>query len=138
MKARAEDEIVEVTVESGKVAVYRASGREEKVVLVKGQKATFQKKSGKLVTTDNDNVNFKAWKTRTILFEDTPMSEVVRIVNEIYDSHLVLADSSLVHCPVTTRFDGQSLETILKVLSTTLDLSIAQEGKSIRISGEGC
>ncbi len=138
VKANEEDENVEVTVESGKVAVYRSDRIEEKVILVKGQKAIFRKSSGDIVMTGNDNVNFKAWKTKKIIFEDTPMSEVVKIVNEIYRSDLQLVNDQLANCPVTTAFDNESLETILKVLSSTLDLSIKRNGKVIEISGAGC
>ena len=66
------------------------------------------------------------------------MSEVVRIINEIYQSNLVLSNSNLEDCPVTTNFDNQSLQTILKVLSSTLDLTISDEGERVLISGEGC
>ncbi len=138
VKAYEIDETVEVTVESGKVAVYRIGNKSNMVILVRGEKAVFKKELTELESMKNEDINYKSWKTRKIIFEDTPMSEVVRMINEIYQSDLQLSGSNLNDCPVTTMFDNQSLETILNVLSSTLDLEITREGDRIIISGAGC
>jgi transmembrane sensor len=129
---------IEVSVSSGKVAVYRPENPDEKVVLIKGQKAIFYKSSTKIEASINDNINFDSWKTKQIIFEDTPLPEVVRIINEIYKSELKLVGTQLNECPVTTTFDNQSLKSILNVLESTLDLTIEQKENSFIISGEGC
>lgn len=129
---------IEVTVSTGKVAVYSLENPDERVILVKGEKAIFYKSNAKIETSINENINFNSWKTKQITFEDTPMPDVIRIINEIYKSDVKLVGAQLLDCPVTTTFDNQSLESILNVLESTLDLSIEQKGKSIEISGEGC
>lgn len=129
---------IEVTVSSGKVAVYRLENPDEKVVLIKGQKAIFYKENKKIENSINDNINFQAWKTKQIIFEDTPLPEVVHIINEIYKSDLKLIGTQLNECPVTTTFDNQSLKSVLKVLENTLDLKVEQKGNTFSISGEGC
>lgn len=129
---------IEVTVSSGKVAVYRPENPDEKVILIKGQKAIFYKSDAKIEASINDNINFQSWKTKEIIFEDTPLPDVVRIINEIYKSDLKLLGTQLNECPVTTTFDKQSLKSILNVLENTLDLKIEGKGNSFKISGEGC
>ncbi len=129
---------IEVTVSTGKVAVYRPENPDEKVILIKGQKAIFYKSTTKIETSINDNINFQAWKTKQIIFEDTPLPEVVHIINEIYKSDLKLIGTQLNECPVTTTFDNQSLKSVLNVLENTLDLKIEQKGNTFEISGEGC
>jgi len=138
VKAYENDDHIEVTVEKGKVAVYRVDDADDRVILVRGEKAVFKKSGEALLAMENENINYKSWKTKRIIFEDTPMSEVVRIVNEIYHADLQIASPALKDCPVTTIFDNQSLETILNVLESTLNLSITKEGESIIIAGEGC
>ena len=127
-----------MTVSTGKVAVYTIEKPDERAILVKGEKAIFYKSTTKIETSVNENINFNSWKTKQITFEDTPMPDVIRIINEIYKSDVKLVGAQLVDCPVTTTFDNQSLESILNVLESTLDLSIKQKGNSIEISGEGC
>lgn len=138
VKAYENLEQIEVTVSSGKVAVYPLNNPDEKVILVKGQKAIFYKSNAKVESSLNDDINFASWKTKEIIFEDTPMPDVIRVINEIYKSNLNLVGDQLKECPVTTTFDNQSLESILNVLESTLDLSIEEKGNSIEISGDGC
>jgi ferric-dicitrate binding protein FerR (iron transport regulator) len=138
VKAYEDDDQIEVTVESGKVAVYRIGDKENQVILVRGEKAVFDRGLSQLEAMENNNINYNAWKTRRVVFEDTPMSEVVRIVNEMYHSNIQLSGDALADCPVTTEFDNQSLETILNVLATTLNLTVSTEGALVIISGEGC
>ena len=138
VKAYDSHDNIEVTVSSGQVAIYRPENPDERVVLIKGQKATFYKSTTKIEASINDNINFNAWKTKQIIFEDTPMPDVVRIINEIYKSDRKLVGGQLNECPVTTTFDNQSLESILNVLKSTLELKIEQKGNSFEISGEGC
>ena len=129
---------VVVIVSSGKVAVYPKDNPNDRVVLVKGEKATFYKESIKIEKSLNENINFNAWKTKEIIFEDTPMPEVIRIINEIYKSNIKIVGDELNDCPVTTTFNNQSLESILNVLESTLDLTIEKKDEIIEISGEGC
>ena len=138
VKAHETHDNIEVTVSSGKVAVYRTNNPDERVILIKGQKAIFYKSTTKIEASINDNINFNAWKTKQIIFEDTTMPDVVRIINEIYKSDLKLVGGQLDECPVTTTFDNQSLESILNVLESTLDLKIEQKGEGHEISGDGC
>ena len=138
VKAYEDQGQIEVTVSSGKVAVYPDEKPYEKVILVKGQKAIFYKSSTRIEKTLNENINFDSWKTREIIFENTPMPEVIRIINEIYKSDLMLVGTQLNDCPVTTTFNDQTLESVLKVLESTLDLKITKIGKKIEVSGEGC
>ncbi|MCG8309419.1 MAG: FecR domain-containing protein [Cytophagales bacterium] len=129
---------IEVTVSSGKVAVYPQQNPDDRVVLVKGQKAIFHKSSTKIEKSLNEDINFNSWKTKVIIFEDAPMPEVIRIINEIYKSDLMLIGDRLDECPVTTTFDNQSLESVLNVLRSTLDLTIERKGDRYEISGKGC
>lgn len=138
VKAYEHQQQIEVTVSTGKVAVYSLQHPDERVVLVKGQKAVFYRSSEKIEARLNEDINFASWKTKEIIFEDTPMPEVLRIINEIYKSDLRIVGDQLDDCPVTTTFNNQSLESVLNVLESTLDLTIEKKGDRIEISGEGC
>ena len=138
VKAYEAQQQIEVIVSSGKVAVYNKDNPNERVVLIQGQKATFFRASTKIEKSTNEDINFAAWKTKAIIFEDTPMPEVIRIINEIYKTNLSLKGDQLNECPVTTTFDNQSLESVLNVLESTLDLTIEKQDGQIKISGEGC
>ncbi len=138
VRAYSDEDKVEVTVEHGKVAVFHEENPDDRVILVKGKKAVLRKSTGEIISGENDDINFRAWQTRRIIFEDTPMSEVARIVGEVYHVDISLASDGLSACSVTTIFDNQSLETVLNVLSSTLNLKIDKKGSVIIITGSGC
>jgi hypothetical protein len=51
---------------------------------------------------------------------------------------MLITNEELYSCPITVTFRDQSLESILKVLESTLDLQITRDGDEIRLDGEGC
>jgi ferric-dicitrate binding protein FerR (iron transport regulator) len=132
------DDQVEVVVNTGKVAVYKEGSPKDKIVLRRGEKGVYARRSGSLTTTVNSDVNYLAWKTGKLIFEDTPLEEVVKTLNRVYRSRLVLMDSTMTSCPITSTFENQSLDVILEVLKATLNLETSERNGKIEIRGEGC
>lgn len=131
---------VTVTVATGTV---RFSGKTEKarhsgVILTKAETATFRAAADTILKGNRANPNALAYKTRVLLFENTPLSEVVEALNHTYGANLTLA-RTLRTCPLTATFDNEPLDTILGVLADTYRLRIERgpEGR-IAIEGEGC
>ncbi|MDH6058397.1 FecR family protein, partial [Umezakia ovalisporum] len=131
---------VTVTVATGTV---RFSGKTEKnrrpaVVLAKDETATFRAERDTILKGNRANPNALAYKTRVLLFENTPLSEVVEALNHTYGANLTLA-RALRTCPLTATFDNEPLDTVLGVLADTYRLSIERgpDGR-IAIEGDGC
>ena len=91
-----------------------------------------------LFKTINEDPNFISWKTKEFVFIDTPLGDVVLILNNAYQSTLYLENENLLSCPVTVSFKGQSFEAILEVLKATLNLETQKNSSGIAISGQGC
>jgi hypothetical protein len=49
-----------------------------------------------------------------------------------------MVDPGVQHCPITLHFENQELSSVLKVLKSTLDLTITIDGNRIIINGNGC
>ncbi|MFO7934263.1 MAG: FecR domain-containing protein [Bacteroidales bacterium] len=132
------DPAVRIAVTSGLVALSPRKNPQEQIVLRAGNSGTFNRKSEQLELDRQADPNLIAWKTRELYFDSTPLEEVVEVVNEVYNTNLVLRDRSLAGCPITVTFKQQSLEAILHVLERTLDLEITRDGERIILDGEGC
>ena len=131
---------VTVTVATGTV---RFSGKTEKarhsgVILTKAETATFRAAADTILKGNRANPNALAYKTRVLLFENTPLSEVVEALNHTYGANLTLA-RALRTCPLTATFDNEPLDTILGVLADTYRLRIERgaDGR-VAMEGEGC
>jgi ferric-dicitrate binding protein FerR (iron transport regulator) len=127
-----------IAVESGLVALSPRKDPQEQIVLRAGNSGTYNRKNKQLELDRNADPNLIAWKTKELYFDSTPLKEVVDLVNEVYNTHLVIKDPSLAGCPITVTFKQQSLESVLHVLERTLDLKITRDGERIILEGEGC
>ena len=128
---------IEVVVNTGKVRFGTNSGKES-VELIKGEKGTLMKNMNMISKVQNKDINFMAWKTRQLVFNDVELDVVIQTVNKIYDSQISFSTEIGKNCKVTVSFDNQSIEAILSVLELTLDLEYKKTGDIIEVVKTGC
>jgi transmembrane sensor len=129
---------IEVILTSGKVAVYQKDKPSERTILEPGEKAEFSKTDQKIIKSENEDENYMSFKTKKLVFSDTPLNEIISTLNKVYHSDIKLKSKSIADCHVTVTFDNQSLDAVLNVLKATVDLKIVKSGSSIEISGNDC
>ncbi len=131
---------VAVTVATGTVRFSgkKVQNRRSHMILTKDEAATFRAEADTILKKARANPNALAYKTRVLLFEATPLSEVVEALNHTYGADITLA-RALRHCPLTVTFENESLDTILGVLAETLHLTVERGADGqIMIEGKGC
>ncbi len=138
VKAYAEADKIEVTVSEGTVSVYDHQQQDKKVVVTRGERAIFSKVDRVVEKQNNEDHNFIAWKTRTMVFENESLPEIIKTLRSVYHKDIVIQSSELNHCTITTIFDNKDLTTVLKVLKSTLDITIEEKDGRIIIKGKGC
>ena len=128
---------IKVTVTEGTVQLAEQKQPTKKTVLTAGETGTYDrqvKAIKKKPLVDNNDIS---WKTRKMVFENTPLSNVVEVLQNTY--HLDITVSETVsNCAITVVFEDQELKSVLEVLKSTLDLTYKLDGKKLYISGEGC
>jgi ferric-dicitrate binding protein FerR (iron transport regulator) len=129
---------MEVVLTTGKVSVYYSEKPKENVLLLPGEKAELLTGQKFIRKETNTDPNYMAWKTRVLVFENETLGQVVQTLQQVYQSPITLSDQQLTGCRVTASFNDQSLESVLQVLTETLDLQVKMYGKHINISGNGC
>jgi transmembrane sensor len=128
---------IEVVVNTGKVRFGTSTG-DESVILTKGEKGTLMKNMNMISKVDNDDINFMAWKTRKMVFNDVDLDVVIQTVNKLYESQITFSTDVGKNCKVTVSFDNQSIDAILSVLELTLDLEYKKSGDIIEVVKTGC
>ena len=115
---------IDVTVLSGKVALF--NNRKDSVFLTEGEVGSFYLSSGTLTEKLNADLNFLAWKTGILTFDDTPMEQVIGVLEKHFDVNLEWDESNISR--LTASFDNQSLEEIISliVLGTDVEISISK------------
>ncbi|WP_373515132.1 FecR family protein [Persicitalea sp.] len=75
-----------------------------------------------------------AWVSDELVFDETPLSEVARLIEENYGYSVQFADADLPKRRLTARLPDANMDILLKALSKAFSLSITQSDKTIRIA----
>jgi len=138
VKAYKENPSVEITVESGLVAMSAKENQTDLIVMKAGSGGSYHKSHGELKLIPAADPNSISWKTRELFFEESTLQELTELVNSVYDANIVIMSQELANCPITVTFREQTLDAILNVLELTLDLQVVRTENEIRLEGEGC
>lgn len=133
--ARAQEAEIQVIVESGTVEV-RADTQKD--TLKANDKAVFNKATAELKEVKNEDSNFNALKTKTLVFENNTLEEVLFVLSRQYNVSLIntIEDSS--ECLLNGTFKDKRLEDILDYLKETFRINYTINGDRVTLSGSSC
>ncbi len=135
MKAYIDSAQVIVNVSSGKVAL----GNERQTVeLSASRRGKYDRKSGTLEKEGAFDENTLAWKTRRLVFNATPLSEVAGHMETYFMVDISISPEEMSQCLYTGTFEEPSLTEMLTVIGATFNLEIKQEGKKVMWMGKSC
>ena len=118
---------VSVIVHSGKVAFYSSISKSEKSILNRTDEGIFHASGNKIIRSSNLNINYLAWKTGILTFNDTPLNEVCFELSKYYKKRIKTA-SNVSNKSLTGTFKNEKLEDILKTIELTLDVQTETSG----------
>lgn len=141
-----EDEAVEVVVRDGKVSVKqnKPASQEDKtqfadntekpaneVILTKGQRTLV--KAGEFPTTP-ENVGLRpylAWVNGEMVFEGTPMSDVITRLGRVYDLNFQVQDSTLLSKRLKASFKRETPKKVLGIIAFSLGINYEMHGDTV-------
>jgi len=138
VNTKVKKDMLDVILTEGMVYVYFEEEPSSQVILVTGEKAAVTVADKSISKSINPDKNYLSWKTRKMTFTNQTLDEVVTTLNHVYQSELRIQTGGLGQCRLTATFDHQSLESVLLVLKSTLDITISNSPPGITLSGKGC
>lgn len=136
IKAYPNSDTVVVTVESGEVQFYTL--KNPGLILKAGEAGIYRKSFKEFSKMVKADTNVLAYKTKIFSFKDTDLKKAVEMINEIYDSRIILRNPSVGQCRVTVNFNNDRIEDIVDVIAETLSLSVEKKGEEFILNGSGC
>ncbi|MCB0640888.1 MAG: FecR domain-containing protein [Phaeodactylibacter sp.] len=130
--AREEQDEVQVIVKSGRVAVRH---QQQERILGAGEMAVFSVTGNRLDTLRPPDDNYQALKTNTLAFEATRLTDVVFALNRYYHANIRIESAALQDCLFSSTFTDKSLDTVLKVLEASFELTVRRENGLILLTG---
>lgn len=122
----------------GSVAVYEKDHPDERTILKPGEELLYEPQKKTVSTRQQYEEYFMVWKTRSMKFENERLDRVVNTISRAYNEKITLSDPAIGNCRLTVAFEGQTLESVLTVLESTLDVTVIKSSNGIVISGKGC
>ncbi|MGV3613218.1 MAG: FecR family protein [Fluviicola sp.] len=117
------DDTIYVRVDEGVVVIYDNKGM--KLTLHANESAHYVISSGDLkldVLAENLKKQYK-----TIILDDQRLEDVVHLLNKTYKVNIRIDNPALNNCRITTEFLNEELDTVLMVISQTLEITILKE-----------
>ena len=136
IKSYVDSGIIYITVATGEVKIYL--GETEKINLAAGETVSFDRKMETFSKAPNEDKNIAAYRDKIFIFENTSLSVIIKLLNDIYGSNITLQNDALAQCRLTATFNNESLDNILDVIAETLHLSVTKTSSEIKLNGDGC
>lgn len=132
---KAADDTIFVRVDEGIVVIYDNKGMQ--LTLHANESAHYVISSGEL-KLDILTEDLKA-KYKTIILDNQRLEDVVHILNQTYKVNIRIDNPELNNCRITTEFLNEDLDTVLTVISQTLEVTIIREkNNEYLIKGMAC
>ncbi|GAB3987718.1 FecR domain-containing protein [Spirosoma daeguense] len=141
VKALARNKVFQIAVVTGRVQVSAPDQdkKEQQIILAPQQQATFETESKRLVATlIPTQIRKEIYEPITVVFDNTPLSQVITKLQQRYHITFHLANPKLTNCRLNADFERQSLPDIMEMLCTALDVTYTMSNNIIMIDGAPC
>jgi transmembrane sensor len=130
--SRKNDRQVEVYVSTGVVELSETADQNNRILLHPGNIGRFEQKTISLEKANNENS--LAWKTGELTFTATPLSQVIPVLNNVYDVHIVINAPDIGNTRIDGSYHGDPLDQILLIICQQNDLTIVKSADTIYLS----
>jgi ferric-dicitrate binding protein FerR (iron transport regulator) len=131
----------EVCVESGLVALIKPGtlGKTDLTVrLSEGEMGTVNNIRPGIIKKNNTNLNYLAWKTKTLTFERTSMANVENVLEDVYGIDIEFENENLKNCNLTAKFKERRAKDAIEIIAKTFNLTFEMKAEKVLLKGKGC
>lgn len=82
----------------------------------------------------NSDQLYSHYRSKLFILNNTPLWKFVGTLNEVYNANIAIQDPKVKEMTLNTTFKEESLETILQVVCSTLDIQQVRSQNGILLS----
>jgi transmembrane sensor len=123
-----------VSLNSGKVKLSQPESKEPPVYMKPGELIEFLPEQKLLVKKTVNPANYSAWKDNRLVLDDTPFSDIIQMMKNIYGWEVTVEDDSILSEKLTGEIETKNELKFLNALSKTLDINLEKNGNRITIA----
>jgi ferric-dicitrate binding protein FerR (iron transport regulator) len=106
------------------------------IIMRPGDLVEYSDQTKRITREEVNPETFTSWKDNMLVFEDTPVSEIVRILEDNYGFEVII-DSALTTRKFTASYSTDDIDVILKALSRSFNVRISRTGEKILFQRNG-
>jgi ferric-dicitrate binding protein FerR (iron transport regulator) len=129
---------VTVTVVSGKVGFAPAGRPGKQVLLTAGMRGNYLPAADSVYAGPQRDPNVLAWRSNKLVFRDTPLREMLPVLQKQYGVPVGVADPAILPCLFTSTFENAPLAEVLEAVALALDLQYVYRDGKYLLTGKGC
>jgi ferric-dicitrate binding protein FerR (iron transport regulator) len=138
LRSHPEESEASLYVATGKVSFEIKQGGEQ-LILKPGNEGVFSRKTKTLQKLEKGSLNALSWVKKELIFDDTPLKEVVKELKNHFNVSLTLESAGIERCTFTGKFKEESLSDVLGTLTLVLRLEVEKISESeYTLNGEPC
>lgn len=135
VRAWKEDKTVDVVVATGSVLFQHDSAANiQNVVVKRGERSVLTEDGQILPPQKVDVLKYLNWMKGVLIFDRTPMINVIKQLEHRYGVHFRLANPSIGAFEFTGSFQRESFDEVLKTISMTTNLKYSTSGREVMFS----
>jgi len=129
-----------LNVTEGKVAFSSKINSEKEAIVTQGHRAVLSIDNNEIDITEISNSNYNGWWTRTLVYEQTKLIEVLNDLEKTYWVKFEYNKDLIGDCPLTSTFKNQSIDDIVEIIIANYPgmKSTKTEENKIKLFGKGC
>ena len=136
VKAWEKSELLEVYVQEGKVEL-APKDVDQTLTLERQQKGVFNISEKNLYREEGVSENEIAWRTKVLTFEDTPLEQVIQVLEQRYQVDLELENGEMSSCPLSLMIESDEIGPIFENLTELFGIKVVEKGPSFYVLQEG-
>jgi ferric-dicitrate binding protein FerR (iron transport regulator) len=122
----------QVILNAGKINLeVPTTGKPKVLTLRPGDYVALRKKDDLLTRTRVNPEAFSGWRARKLVFNNTPLAEIMGQIEQTYGAKVTLADSRLLNRTFTGTFPNDNLPVLLKTLEKAFQLQVSRQGQNL-------
>ena len=137
LRAYSKEDKVKLTVVAGRVSFTLADGKEE-VIVTAGDAAVLINNNKTISQSHNADPNFLSWKTGELLFDDSPLDQLISSLERHYAVTIAVDRPETLSCRFTGNFHETKIEDIIKVITKATGTTYNFSNGQYIIEGIGC
>lgn len=123
----------QVVLQTGSVKV-QVRSKPETIYLKPGELISYNKDKKQLSKTTTNPTDIALWKENQLKFDNTPLSEIVKLIEDNYGYKVEVTDSSLLNRTIGGTLSSENQDILFKALENMLEVKITINGKTLTIS----